>query len=33
MVSAASGGGPDGGRERVAVTMFPDEGGAPVISA
>ena len=33
MVSAASGGGPDGGRERGAVATFPDEGGPPVISA
>lgn len=33
MVSAASGGGPDEGRERWAVAMFPDDGGPPVISA
>jgi hypothetical protein len=33
MVSAAIGGGPDEGRERGAVAMFPDERGPPVISA
>ena len=33
MVSAAIGGGPDGGRERGAAATFPDEGGPPEISA
>lgn len=33
MVSAANGGGPDEGRERGGVAIFPDESGPPVISA
>jgi hypothetical protein len=33
MVSAAIGGGPDEGRERGAVAIFPDDGCPPAISA